>query len=138
MVHHLRSSPGEIQNWAPYWKDEETLRWRPLQTVGHHVHRQGDSPRRYIVGGHKAGPSPCPPTGIFEIYTEASTGFSHAYCPDGLDSTFLSQGCSLENSSYCGNRGRTMFKGQGRGHGARCPGQAWRSSCGPPHGLLPQ
>lgn len=114
------------------------MRWRLLQTVGHHVNRQGDLPGWHIVGSHKAGTSPCPPTRIFKVYPEALTGFSHVYCPDGLDSMFLPQDHSLENSSYCGNRGRITFKGQGRGCGARCLAQAGRSSCGPLLSLLQQ
>ena len=43
-----------------------------------------------------------PPTIILKVYIEALTGFSHVYHPDGLNTTFLCQGCILGAAS--GNR----------------------------------
>lgn len=41
-------------------------------------------------------------------------GFSHKFSPDGINSTFLSQGCILELSSHCGNCGQSIcFKDGG-------------------------
>ena len=42
---------------------------------------------------------------ILEVYREALTGFSHIFCPDGLNHTLLSQDCILETSSHCRNVG---------------------------------
>ena len=45
--------------------------------------------------------SPHPTARILKVYTEALTGFSHVFSPDGLNTTLLSQSCILENSSLC-------------------------------------
>ena len=44
-----------------------------------------------------------PPERILKVYTEALTGFSPIYHPEGLNLVLLSQGCVLEANFYSGN-----------------------------------
>lgn len=46
---------------------------------------------------------------ILRVCIKAFTGFSHKYSPDGLNNTFLSQGCILEMASSLGTMGRTYI-----------------------------
>lgn len=63
------------------------------------------------------------PSRTLKVCTEALMGFSPVFSPDGLSNTFLSQSCSLENSSHCGNGGQSVHsKGRGRAGRLRMPG----------------
>ena len=53
--------------------------------------------------------SPHSSTRTLKVYIEDFTGFSHVCCPDGLNNTWLSEGCVLENSSACGNCGQNVY-----------------------------
>lgn len=67
--------------------------------------------------GCRTGRSPStPPPNL--VYIEASAGFTHMYHAGGLNSTFLSQGCVLENWSLWGRWAGRPSQGQGRD---RCP-----------------
>lgn len=45
------------------------------------------------IGGHKMGRSSYLLASILKVYIESLTGFSHEYHSDGLNNTFLSEGC---------------------------------------------
>lgn len=49
------------------------------------------------------------PTRILEVFREVLTGFSHIYCPDGLNNALLSQGCDLERAPAVGRVGGTYI-----------------------------
>lgn len=51
---------------------------------------------RLISGGHKTSRSPHLPTRILKVYIEALPGFSHIYCPEGLNNILFSSSCSFE------------------------------------------
>ena len=52
---------------------------------------------------------------ILKVYIEALTGFSHVYCPDGLNITLLSQGCVFGTVLTVGMMGRMYILGIGEG-----------------------
>lgn len=75
---------------------------------------RGDLPVELVLGDHQTSISLPPSTRISEVCTEAFPGFSHRYCPAGLNNTLLFQGCVLENGSGCGNHGQNVHcKGRG-------------------------
>lgn len=84
---------------------------RPLQVSGWKVSHT----KEFNIQGlswaatRKTSTSPHPSATILNVYIEAFTGLSRVYCPDGLNSTSLSQGCVLENSSLSGNSGQNIY-----------------------------
>ena len=73
--------------------------------VGGRFNKEENLHMRLVLGGHEMR-SRHPPVRILKVYTEALTGFSHIYCPDGLSNTWLSQGCVLETALAVGMMGR--------------------------------
>lgn len=69
--------------------------------------KQGDL-LRIVLGGHKTWGSSNILPRILKVYTEALTGFSHIYCPHGLNNLF-SQGCILETAPTIELLGRTCI-----------------------------
>ena len=59
--------------------------------VGGRFSKQGNLHMGLVLGSCKMSRSLHPPARIFKVYIEALTGFSHEYCPDGLNSTLLSR-----------------------------------------------
>lgn len=71
------------------------------------------SEESYLQGlfcGHKTSRSPHIPARILKVYIAALTGFSHAYLPYGLNTTFLFQDCFLGH-----------LLGAGKANGAHIP-----------------
>ena len=130
-----RSSPGEIWNWPLYTERKE----RPKKEADHSRLVSG----RFDKGTYIQGLSwasirrvdfPIHPPRILKVYLESLTGFSHVYCPDGLNNTLLSQGCIfvLEMTPVMQMVGRTYIPRMGEvwGWGAfDCLGPALRSTC---------
>lgn len=96
----------------------------PLDTEGRdRLMAQADHPR--LVGGRFSNPgnlhkspvlvsckmsrSPHLPTRILKIDIQASIGFSHAFNPNGLSNTLLSQGYVLETAGSMGMVGRFLY-----------------------------
>lgn len=67
----------------------------------------------------------CPPN--LNSLIEALTGFRHMYCPDGLSTTSLTQGCVL--GAVSGGR-----KGRQNPHSKGGEGQGASNCWGPAHG----
>lgn len=61
------------------------------------VNKLGHLHRRLVLGSHKNDLCIC--LQILTVCIEALTGFSHIYCPDGLNATLLSQGYVLRAAS---------------------------------------
>lgn len=80
------------------------------------------------LGGHKMSRSPHLPTRILKVHMEAFTGFNHIHSLDGLNNTYLSQGCVLEDGSYCTNSGQSRHS-KNRGGDGETP-IAWGSLSG--------
>ena len=81
------------------------------------------------MGGCKMSSSLHLPPRILKVYTEALTGFSHAYSPDGLNNTILSQSCVLEG--LLGRQSRWYMHSEDRGGGEKsliAQGPAFRST----------
>ena len=105
-------------NWSPYTEGKK----RPRKETDHSrlvnggFNKQENLCTRLILGSHKRSRSPQAPARILKVCIELLTKFSHVSSPDGLNSTLLSQGCVLENSSCCGNRRQNVHskdKGEG-------------------------
>ena len=58
---------------------------------------------RFVLGSCETSRSPHLPARMLKVCVEALTGFSHVYCPDGLNNTLISESCDLENGSHCEN-----------------------------------
>ena len=109
MVHNLRRSPDETQNWPPYAEGRESLKKEAdySRLVGGSFNKQGILHMRLVLGGPKTSRYLQLPTRILKVYIEALTGFSRVCCPDGLSNILLSQGCVLEMTPSVGTVGRT-------------------------------
>ena len=107
VVPNPRSSSGKIWNWPLYMEGKERLKKEVNHSRlrGGRFNKQGTLHMRLVLIGCKMSRSLYPPTRILKVHTEASTGFSHVYCPDGLNNTLLSQGCVLETVSTMGRVG---------------------------------
>lgn len=70
-----------------------------------------------VLGGGKMSPLPHLPTAHQnpDVHVGALAGLSHIRSPDGLNTTFPSQGGILENGSRCGNGGQTYILTTGEG-----------------------
>lgn len=85
---------------------------RPKKEVNHSIlvggsfGKQGNWHTRLALGGCKMSWAPQPPTRILRFYTEALTGFSHVFHPDGPNDALLSQGCVLYEAPGAGKMSR--------------------------------
>lgn len=96
---------SQLKNWPHTRRAGRGLRKADCsRLVDSRFHKQENLHMRLVLDFCKMTRFPHPPATIFKIYTEALTGFSHIYHPDGLN-TLLSQACVLENGSSCGNSG---------------------------------
>lgn len=57
---------------------------------------------RLVTGEHKMSRFPHSPIRIINIYVKALTGFSRAYHPDGLKTTFSLKAVPLKTASTAG------------------------------------
>ena len=74
---------------------------------------------RLFSGSCKTSTSLNSPAGILSLYSMwVLTGFSHVYCPDGLNNTSLSPGCILEAASSFGRQAKHTFQDRGWGEEA--------------------
>ena len=64
---------------------------------------------KLILGGCKISRSWPPPARISKVYTEAFTGVSYIFCPDGFNNILLSQGCVLKVATNTGFVVRTFI-----------------------------
>lgn len=69
--------------------------------------------------GFNRSSTPHLPSKILKVYVETLVGFSHAFGPEGLNSTLFSQGCVLGNGSGC----ECLFQGREEVGTSYCPNQ---------------
>lgn len=113
--HHLfvdsqtQEFPRCYMKLAPYMEAEKKLKKKVVHTrlVGGGFNKQGSS--------HKTNRSLHPSARILNLHIESLQGLSHAFSPDGLNNTLLSQGSVLETAPSVGMVGMTTFQGQRRG-----------------------
>ena len=94
MVHNHEGSRVRFETDPHKWrlKKEADRSW----LVGGSFNKQGNLRKKLILGCWKMNRSPHPPIRILRVYTEALTGFSHIYHPDGPNNTLFSEGWILE------------------------------------------
>lgn len=106
---------------------------RPKKEAGHCGWVGGKSNkqrnlRELVLNSHMTSRSLCPPTRTLRFYVQILTGFSHIYCPDGLNNTLLSLRSPFLKQLLVWERWmECTFQGQGMGWGAS-------NSLGPAHG----
>ena len=66
LVCNLGNSLGEVRNWPLYVEGKKRPRFK----------KQGNLPRRLVMGGHKTGVSPPLPARIVKACTKSLTGRS--------------------------------------------------------------
>ena len=86
--------------------------------------KQGNWYMRLVLGGCKTSRFSAP-TRTWKVYIEALPGFIYIFSPGDLNNTLPSQGCVLENGSYCGHGGQnTPSKDRGGGDKPSMPGSS--------------
>lgn len=70
--------------------------------------------------GDEMSRSPSPAARFLKVHTETSTGFSHAYRPDGLHTMALSQGCAPRQLLVWDRRRRAASQDSGVGGASEC------------------
>ena len=100
LTHKVKSetSPCTQKGRERYKKDADHSR-----LTGGSFDEPGKLHRRLVFHDCMTSISPHPPARNLTVYTEALTGFSHVFSPDGLNTTLLSQSLLLETSFPCGN-----------------------------------
>lgn len=68
--------------------------------------------KRLVLGSCKMNRSPHLPSRILKVYIADLTGFSHLYCPDGLNCTLLPQGCVLGQLLVWGRQAEHTLQGR--------------------------
>ena len=98
-------------NCFPYADGKERLKKEVdhSRLVGGRFNKQVNLHMRLVLGSCNMSRSLHSPARILKVYTEALTGFSHIFSPDGLNNTLLSQCFILENISHCGNSGQNAY-----------------------------
>ena len=103
LVWNLDSFPSKIWNWSLYTEDKKRLK----KEEGHSrladgtFNKQENLVARLVLGSHRTNRSPPLSAKVLRVYTEALTGVSHVFSPDGLN-IWLSQGCIFEMASAVG------------------------------------
>lgn len=106
LVHSLRSLLGGNLNLDMEGKERTKKEADPLQTGRWQLSQARALTTRLVSGSCKMSRSLPSPARILGVYVEALVGFSHMYCPGGLNTTSLSQGCVLEMAPAIGTGGR--------------------------------
>ena len=112
-THEAGHAQSAQSNWKGYCFAISEASWvRPKKEANHSTlvggsfGKQGNLHTRLALGGCKMSRAPQPPTRILGFYTEALTGSSHVFHPDGPNNALLSQGCVLYVAPGAGKVGR--------------------------------